>query len=163
MAAITFGTAHIVTVEYNVSNDIVTASSSAINAFFQRLHYDHPNITTVLPSELEEYVVAHGAFDVAISISSFEHDGLGRYGDPLRPLGDMNTMSSVNGDLRLDGVCTLAGTHPRTLCRKLRNDGSCDRVCRRKLLCTMPLRKQRGSCASSKGPVLNIIHSNSSA
>ena len=31
-------------------------------------------------------------FDVALSISSFDHDGLGRYGDPLAPDGDLHAM-----------------------------------------------------------------------
>ena len=34
-------------------------------------------------------------FDVALSISSFEHDGLGRYGDPLSGDGDLATMAYV--------------------------------------------------------------------
>lgn len=31
-------------------------------------------------------------FDAALSISSFEHDGLGRYGEPLDPDGDLKAM-----------------------------------------------------------------------
>ena len=34
-------------------------------------------------------------FDAAISISSFEHDGLGRYGDPLNPNGDLDAMRKM--------------------------------------------------------------------
>ena len=30
-------------------------------------------------------------YDVCLSISSFDHDGLGRYGDPLDPSGDLRT------------------------------------------------------------------------
>ncbi|EPB67961.1 hypothetical protein ANCCEY_12944 [Ancylostoma ceylanicum] len=30
-----------------------------------------------------------GKFDFAISFSSIEHSGLGRYGDPLDPIGDL--------------------------------------------------------------------------
>jgi len=34
-------------------------------------------------------------FDAAFSISSFEHDGLGRYGDPLDPAADLNAMHQM--------------------------------------------------------------------
>jgi len=34
-------------------------------------------------------------FDCAISISSFEHDGLGMYGDPLDPNGDLKAMKNM--------------------------------------------------------------------
>lgn len=39
-------------------------------------------------------------FDVAISISSIEHSGLGRYGDPLDPDGDFKAMMLLNTSLR---------------------------------------------------------------
>ena len=35
------------------------------------------------------------AFDGALSISSFEHDGLGMYGDPLDPNGDLKAMENM--------------------------------------------------------------------
>jgi hypothetical protein len=34
-------------------------------------------------------------FDVILSISSFEHDGLGRYGDPLDPDGGLRSMKEA--------------------------------------------------------------------
>lgn len=68
------GAADVVTVEYN------------------RLSYDHPRITTVTPGTLPAVVPADG-FDLALSISGFDHDGLGRYGDPMRPNGDLSAMA----------------------------------------------------------------------
>lgn len=47
-------------------------------------------------------------FDVVLSISSFEHDGLGRYGDPLNPEGDLEAMQSVKGMLKPGGILILA-------------------------------------------------------
>ena len=41
--------------------------------------------------------------DVAISFSSFEHDGLGRYGDPLNPNGDLQAMQTAKDFLKDDG------------------------------------------------------------
>ncbi len=59
---------------------------------YNRLQYIHPLIKTVAVGEmLNDESFVH-AYDVALSISSFEHDGLGRYGDPLNPNGDMIAM-----------------------------------------------------------------------
>jgi hypothetical protein len=51
----------------------------------------------ITPAAMEAQVAAGTwePFDVALSISSFEHDGLGRYGDPLRGDGDLDTMAFV--------------------------------------------------------------------
>ena len=63
----------------------------------------HPLVTYIKPDQLEE-----DAYDVCVSISSFEHDGLGRYGDPINPNGDMEAMDSVRKALKDDGVFFLA-------------------------------------------------------
>lgn len=47
-------------------------------------------------------------FDAAISISSFEHDGLGRYGDPINPNGDFQTMEKMKKLVKKDGLLFLA-------------------------------------------------------
>jgi hypothetical protein len=47
-------------------------------------------------------------FDVAFSISSFEHDGLGRYGDPLNPSGDFEAMRKTKRIIRKGGLLFLA-------------------------------------------------------
>ena len=40
-------------------------------------------------------------------ISSFDHDGLGRYGDPINPEGDLQAMQTVASVLRDDGILFL--------------------------------------------------------
>lgn len=58
---------------------------------------DHPAFQFITPSLMEK-MVREGTFvpfDAAFSISSFEHDGLGRYGDPLSGDGDIRTMAFV--------------------------------------------------------------------
>lgn len=45
--------------------------------------------------------------DCALSLSSFDHDGLGRYGDPIDPDADLNAMSAVQDVLKPDGVLFL--------------------------------------------------------
>lgn len=47
-------------------------------------------------------------FDVAFSISSFEHDGLGRYGDPLNPEGDFRAMKEMAATVAPGGYLILS-------------------------------------------------------
>jgi hypothetical protein len=49
-----------------------------------------------------------GRFDVALSISSFEHDGLGRYGDRVDPVGDLAAMRQMKRLLRPGGLMFLS-------------------------------------------------------
>ncbi len=62
---------------------------------YNRLQYTHPLIETVLVNDSLANAALAAAFDVVMSISTFEHDGLGRYGDPLNPNGDMIAMRST--------------------------------------------------------------------
>jgi hypothetical protein len=74
-----FGAAEVVTVEYNL------------------LTYEHPSVRTTTPPVMEA-ALREGRevrFDVAVSLSSFDHDGLGRYGDPLCPDGDLLSNDAV--------------------------------------------------------------------
>jgi len=43
-------------------------------------------------------------FDCIITFSSIEHSGLGRYGEPLDPDGDIKTMAAIRNNLKDDGV-----------------------------------------------------------
>ena len=45
--------------------------------------------------------------DAAFSYSSFEHDGLGRYGDPINPDGDIIAMQEARERLKEDGFLFL--------------------------------------------------------
>jgi hypothetical protein len=47
-------------------------------------------------------------FDVAWSISSFEHDGLGMYGDPLDPDGDLKAMQKMKRIVKPGGLMFFA-------------------------------------------------------
>ena len=46
--------------------------------------------------------VHNGQFNLIVSYSSIEHDGLGRYGDPLNPYGDFAAMQEFHRLLRKD-------------------------------------------------------------
>jgi hypothetical protein len=75
---------------------------------YNKLHYDHPRCTSVTVAEWEssEYWSSR-KFDAVFSISSFEHDGLGRYGDPINPNGDLEAMTKVQSYLKPDGLLFL--------------------------------------------------------
>ena len=45
---------------------------------------------------------------MALSISSFDHDGLGRYGDPLDPVGDLKAMRLAQCILKDDGLLLVS-------------------------------------------------------
>jgi hypothetical protein len=47
-------------------------------------------------------------FDVGFSISSFEHDGLGMYGDPLDPDGDLKAMRKMTERIKPGGLLFVA-------------------------------------------------------
>eukprot|EP01012_Entosiphon_sulcatum_P008984 TRINITY_DN14953_c0_g1_i2.p1 TRINITY_DN14953_c0_g1~~TRINITY_DN14953_c0_g1_i2.p1 ORF type:complete len:172 (+),score=14.68 TRINITY_DN14953_c0_g1_i2:467-982(+) len=68
---------------------------------YNRLVYEHPAITTVMPFEFE---IPPGGFDAALSVSSFDHDGLGRYGDPISPDADVRAMRIASCALRPGGM-----------------------------------------------------------
>ncbi len=58
---------------------------------------------------VEEFNNNPKKFDVILSISSIEHDGLGRYGDPINPNGDLEFMATAKEKyLKEDGVMILA-------------------------------------------------------
>lgn len=57
---------------------------------------------------VDDYNKSKIKFDAAFSISSFEHDGLGRYGDPLNPDGDFLAMVKMKAILKSNGILFLA-------------------------------------------------------
>ena len=66
---------------------------------------EHPQLSVIMPDQLKK---SGSTFDVAISISSFEHDGLGRYGDPLQGRGDILTMAAMKSVVKPGGLLFLA-------------------------------------------------------
>jgi len=88
---LSFGAATVTTVEYN------------------KLTFEHPKLETLTVKALQENQFdLEGKFDVALSISSFDHDGLGRYGDPINPNGDLEAMEGVKRILSPEGVLLLS-------------------------------------------------------
>lgn len=64
-----------------------------------------PELRVISPLE---YQKNPELFDAALSISSFEHDGLGRYGDPLNPDGDLKAMDQLRSMLHPGSLVYLS-------------------------------------------------------
>lgn len=65
---------------------------------------EHEKIVVLSHEELEKSGIKT---DFAISFSSFEHDGLGQYGDPINPTGDFNAMQKAKKYLKDKGILFL--------------------------------------------------------
>lgn len=90
-AALRFGAKRILTVEYN------------------HIYTSHRKMSAMTPSAFAKYYLdgKHKLVDFVISYSSLEHDGLGRYGDPLNANGDLLTITKVNCMLKPGGILFL--------------------------------------------------------
>lgn len=77
---------------------------------YMKIQTNHPKLVTIHPYDLATKYLDEKAdkYDFAWSYSSFEHDGLGRYGDPLNPFADLESMTRVHCLLKPDGVFFLA-------------------------------------------------------
>lgn len=65
---------------------------------------EHEKVTSLTHEELRQ---SRLTCDYAISFSSFEHSGLGRYGDPLDPSADLQAMRTAYEYLKDDGILML--------------------------------------------------------
>ena len=77
-----------------------------VTSEYNDLTFDHPQMKTISGgmNSLKDF---NNTFDLAFSISSFDHDGLGRYGDPLNPNGDIEAMKLVKYVLKSTGQLYL--------------------------------------------------------
>lgn len=74
---------------------------------YRRMTVAFPNVSFQLVEDYWRQQPSPTVFDAAISFSNFEHDGLGRYGDPLQPEGDFAAMAEMHSMLRPKGVLIL--------------------------------------------------------
>ncbi|GJP43375.1 hypothetical protein CLOM_g2848 [Closterium sp. NIES-68] len=64
----------------------------------------HPRIKSISIDQLD---ATDDVYDVIVSFSSIEHDGLGRYGDPMNPTGDLQRMKKLQGLVKPEGLFYL--------------------------------------------------------
>lgn len=80
----------------------IWAGANTVNVVeYNKPIIEHEKIRVFNNSEFESENILS---DIAISYSSFEHDGLGRYGDPLNPNGDIIAMRTAHAHLSDDGI-----------------------------------------------------------
>jgi hypothetical protein len=69
---------------------------------------EHPVISATTPGQLAAMMLTHPrSFDFAVTFSSLEHSGLGRYGDSLNPYGDIEAAVQTWCLLRPGGIFLL--------------------------------------------------------
>jgi len=73
------------------------------------VHYDAPTVSypKLRVISLPELDASGQKFDAVFSYSSLEHDGLGRYGDPLNPEADLKRMEAIKDVLKPGGKLFL--------------------------------------------------------
>uniref|UniRef100_A0A1I7TW12 DUF268 domain-containing protein n=1 Tax=Caenorhabditis tropicalis TaxID=1561998 RepID=A0A1I7TW12_9PELO len=87
------GAEKILTVEYNQLN---------IQEEFR------DRLSSILPVDfVRNWKQYAGTFDFAATFSSIEHSGLGRYGDPIDPIGDLREMLKIKCMLKKGGLLFL--------------------------------------------------------
>ena len=64
----------------------------------------HQKMKNLTPKEYDKKPIQ---FDIGFSISSFEHDGLGRYGDPINPNADLEAMKKMKQMIKKQGLLFL--------------------------------------------------------
>ncbi|MFM7034905.1 MAG: DUF268 domain-containing protein [Planctomycetia bacterium] len=85
---------------------IATGFGAAVTTIEYRSVECHiPGLRVLTP---DEFARQPRRFDAVISISSIEHDGLGRYGDPLNPDGDLRAMEQFRHLLNPGGKLFLS-------------------------------------------------------
>ncbi len=87
---------------------LALGSSNITTVEYNNLTLESPALRTVKPAEFRRLVLEDGErYDVALSFSSFDHDGLGRYGDPLSPDGDIEAVRLMRTSLTATGIAFL--------------------------------------------------------
>lgn len=74
--------------------------------------YETPNMFWILVNDYLDAALERGEealeeFDAVASYSSLEHSGLGRYGDPLNPYGDLDAIRQIHCMLKPGGILFL--------------------------------------------------------
>ena len=73
---------------------------------YKKIECSHPQIKAYTVEEYEKE--GKGIqYDASFSISSLEHDGLGRYGDPLNPTADLEAMAKLKTMVKPGGLLYL--------------------------------------------------------
>tara|TARA_B100000161_G_scaffold168084_1_gene120268 strand:+ start:1517 stop:2278 length:762 start_codon:yes stop_codon:yes gene_type:complete len=81
----------------NMSNKVTTIEYNVPSINFEDIELQCKDYFNHFDKNTEIY-------DAIVTFSSIEHSGLGRYGDPLDPNGDIKTMNNIYKNLSEDGL-----------------------------------------------------------
>lgn len=81
----------------NMSNNVTTIEYNVPEGDFE-------NIQLKCKDYFNHFEKNEEVYDAIITFSSIEHSGLGRYGDPLDPNGDIKTMNNIYNNLKENGL-----------------------------------------------------------
>ena len=86
-----YGAKHVTTIEY------------------MKIESQHPKLSTMHPVEAAKRYLAKKLepVDFIFTYSSLEHDGLGRYGDPVNPYADLESIARAHCMLKPNGILFL--------------------------------------------------------
>lgn len=84
---------------------LANGASSVTTIEYQPIQSEHPLITALTPEQFDKNPMK---FEIGFSISTFEHDGLGRYGDPVSPNADLIAMQRMRAIISPGGILFLA-------------------------------------------------------
>lgn len=84
---------------------VIAYGGHPITIDYNTIVTDDPRIT---PLTVDEFNKNPRKFDVILSVSSIEHDGLGRYGDPINPDADLEFMTYAKTLLKEGGHMILS-------------------------------------------------------
>lgn len=79
---------------------ILAFGGKPVTIEYNKILTDDPRLTLLTAAEYEKDPIQ---FDVVLSISSTEHDGLGRYGDPINPTADLEFMAKIKNQMLKPG------------------------------------------------------------
>lgn len=76
---------------------------------YNEIQSEHTQVKTLTPEKLARAWLSNKSaeYDFAVSYSSYEHDGLGRYGDPIDPWGDVWDVRRVGCLVKPQGLLYL--------------------------------------------------------
>ena len=102
--------------QYSITNKnvaVIGSISPWIEAILLNLNnnvttveYNVPNLTSDLLKCISywDFQKTSELYDCIVTYSSIEHSGLGRYGDPLDPEGDIKCMKDINNNIINNGI-----------------------------------------------------------
>mmetsp|Transcript_1107 Transcript_1107/g.3768 ORF Transcript_1107/g.3768 Transcript_1107/m.3768 type:complete len:318 (+) Transcript_1107:245-1198(+) len=83
--------------------DLGAARTTTVD--YNRIDFEHPQTRTLTVDELAD---SDETFDLILADSSLDHDGLGRYGDPIAPDADLVAMDALRRRLGPGGKLLLS-------------------------------------------------------